>query len=89
MQSLHLSCDFWRSKKPLEAGRSTHRCVNVMILGSMGCVHDSFQRPEKEICSVAKRNIVRALQGLKSDFWATESRMLIAAKPALCVSTGS
>lgn len=36
---------------------------------------------------MAKRNIVCALLGLKTAFWATESRMLIPAEPAVFVSS--
>lgn len=58
---------------------------SLIILGSTGSVHASLQRPWEDISSVAKTNTVCALLGLKTGFWATESRMLLPAKPAVLV----
>lgn len=41
----------------------------------------------KKSVRLRRGNIVCALLGLKTDFWATESRVLIPAKPAVFVSS--
>lgn len=87
LQSIHLSCDLWRSKKPLGAGSYIPRCVQF----------HHFRQHAFCLCLMAEtigRNLFSGKEEILSvPYWdwkltsgPQKSRMLVPAKPAVFVS---